>query len=97
MVLFSQVTDANIYTANNAKKTLGAPNNNCFCLKVKLVKTRTILMMVNGHCPVADPGFPRGGGTNPSGEEATYDFANFSQKLQEIERIVDPGKGGARP
>ena len=36
---------------------------------------------------VADPGFPRGGGTNPPGEAPTYNFAKFSQKLHEIERI----------
>ena len=47
---------------------------------------------------VADPGFPRGGGANsPGGGEApTYDFAKFSQKLHEIERIWAP-KGRARP
>ena len=37
---------------------------------------------------VADPGFPRGGGANsPGGGLPTYDFAKFSQKLNEIERI----------
>ena len=40
-------------------------------------------------CTVADPGFPRGGGT------PTYDFAKISQKLHEIERIWAPG--GGRP
>ncbi len=34
LALFSKVTDANIYKAKDAKKTFGAPNNNCFCLKV---------------------------------------------------------------
>ena len=33
------------------------------------------------HLPVADPGFPRGGGANSGG---VYDFAKFSQKLHEI-------------
>ena len=36
---------------------------------------------------MADPGFPRGGGTNSPGGAPTYDFAKFSQKLHEIERI----------
>ena len=40
---------------------------------------------------VADPGFPRGGGTNPRGRGApTYDFAKFPQKLKEF----GPGGGG---
>ena len=34
LVLMSQLNDVNIYSANNAKKKLGAPNNYCFCLKV---------------------------------------------------------------
>ena len=48
---------------------------------------------------VADPGFPRGGGTNSprggGGGAPTYHFAKFSQKLHEIERIW--ARGGARP
>ena len=40
---------------------------------------------------VAYPGFPRGGGAN-SGGPPTYDFAKFSQKLHEIERIWAPGE-----
>ena len=36
--------------------------------------------------PVADPGFPRGGCANsPGGGGPTYEFAKFSQKLNEIE------------
>ena len=46
--------------------------------------------------PVADPGFPRGGAANSPGGGPTYDFAKFSQKLNEIERIWTPGMG-ARP
>ena len=37
---------------------------------------------------VADPGFPRGGDTNPPGVVGgaqTYDFTNFSQNMHEIE------------
>ena len=45
---------------------------------------------------VADPGLPRGGGANSPGGAPTYDFAKFSQKLHEIERIWTRG-GGARP
>ena len=44
-----------------------------------------------GTIAVADPGFPRGGGANSPGEAPTYDFANFPQKLHEIERIRAPG------
>ena len=40
---------------------------------------------------VADPGFPKGGAPTLGGlggeETSTYDFAKFSQKLHEIERI----------
>ena len=38
---------------------------------------------------VADPGFPRGEGTNSfgGGGVPTYDFAKFSPKLHEIEKI----------
>ena len=39
---------------------------------------------------VADPEFPRGGGANSPGGAPTYDFAKFSQKLHEIERIWAP-------
>ena len=43
---------------------------------------------------MADPGFPRGGGANSPGGVPTYDFAKFSQKLHEIEKIWTPGRGG---
>ena len=43
---------------------------------------------------MADSGFPRGGVAHPPGA-LTYDFANFFQKLHEIERIWTGG--GARP
>ena len=45
---------------------------------------------------VADPGFPRGGAPTLRGAP-TYDFAKFSQKLHEIERIWTRGGGGTRP
>ena len=45
---------------------------------------------------MADPGFPRGGGANSPGGAPTYDFAKFSQKLHEIERIWT-GEGDTRP
>ena len=45
-----------------------------------------------GCISVADPGFPKGGGTNSRGGGApTYDVAKFSQKLHEIKRIWTPG------
>ena len=40
----------------------------------------------------ADPGFPQGGAKSLGGP--TYDFAKFSRKLHEIERIWVPGGGG---
>ena len=42
----------------------------------------------------ADPGFPVGGGANPLGGAPTYDSVKFSQKLHEIEKILDRGGGG---
>ena len=42
-----------------------------------------------------DPGFPVGGGANPLGGAPTYDFVKFSEKLHEIEKILDR-RGGAR-
>ena len=51
--------------------------------------------------PLAEPGFPRGGDTNcpegGGGGMPTYDFAKFSLKLHEIERIWTPGGGGGVP
>ena len=46
----------------------------------------------------ADPGFPVEGGANPRGAP-TYDFVKFSEKLHEMEKILDHGGGapGARP
>ena len=48
--------------------------------------------------PAADPGFPQGGANSPGGAP-TYNFAKFSRKLHEIERIWVPGGegGGTRP
>ena len=43
----------------------------------------------------ADPGFPIGGGANCPGGGATYEFANFPQKLHEIEKISGRRGGGA--
>ena len=39
--------------------------------------------------------FPEEGAPTPQGGAPTYDFAKFSQKLHEIERIWTPG--GGRP
>ena len=44
----------------------------------------------------ADPGFPVGGGANPSGGAPTYEFAKFREKLHEIEKILGRRGGGAR-
>ena len=53
------------------------------------------VLFTEAHNTVADPGFPRGGGANSPGGTPTYDFAKFSPKLHEIERIWTPG--GVRP
>ena len=44
--------------------------------------------------PVADLGFPRGGGANPKGGAPTYYLANFSWQLHENEEIL--GQRGRR-
>ena len=50
-----------------------------------------LLQAISMYKTVADPGFPRGRGANsPGGGAPTYDFAKFSQKLHEIERIWTP-------
>ena len=44
---------------------------------------------------VADPGFPRGGDTNPPGVVGgapTYDFTKFSQNMHKIEKIWTPSE-----
>ena len=49
---------------------------------------------------MADPGFPRGRGANSRGGgwgAPTYNFAKFSQKLHEIERIWTPGAHPSHP
>ena len=46
---------------------------------------------------MADPGIPRGGGANTPGEATKYEFAIFSQKLHEIERIWAPREGAGIP
>ena len=45
--------------------------------------------------PVADPGFPRGGGANSPGGAPTYDFAKFSKNWMKLKEFGPPG-GGAR-
>ena len=52
-------------------------------------------MIVGAHYNTGvDPGFPVGGGANPSGGAPTYDFAKFCEKLYEIEKIL--GRRGGR-
>ena len=45
---------------------------------------------------MVDPGFPRGEGANSPGGAPTYDFAKFSRKLHEIERIWSGGGGASK-
>ena len=56
-----------------------------------MIQDVNIVTVRNSSCGklVADPGFPRGGSANSRGAP-TYDFAKFSQKLHEIERIWTP-------
>ena len=62
-----------------------------------VVKVHIAQLQILQRFPAADPGFPQGGGRQlPGGGAPTYDFAKFSRKLHEIERIWVPG-GGARP
>ena len=49
--------------------------------------------MGKGSKSGADPGFPVGGGADPTWGVATYDFVKFSQKLHEIEKIWAVGGG----
>ena len=66
------------------------------CITVRILDILLIFeFLLEPSTPVADPGFPQGGGANSPGGAPTYDFAKFSQKLHEIERIWTPG--GARP
>ena len=62
-----------------------------------MVALSAVQSSTQGQYSVADPGFPRGGGANyPGGGAPTYDFAKFSQKLHEIERIwTARGRGHA--
>ena len=45
----------------------------------------------------ADPGFSVGGCANPPWGVPTYDFAKFSEKLHEIEKILGRGWGRGHP
>ena len=54
---------------------------------MKIFYAATRLDPVIMYISVTDPGFSRGGGANTRGQAPTYDFAKFSQKLHEIEKI----------
>ena len=57
---------------------------------------RSVLFHCYNVSPVADPGFPRGGGANsPGGRQHTI-LPNFPKKVHEIERIWTPGGGEGR-
>ena len=45
----------------------------------------------------ADPGLPVAGGANPLGGAPTYDFAQFCEKLHEIEKILGRGAKHSPP
>ena len=65
----------------------------CKCKKVTPIGNGVHAVHIGRGYPVADPGFPRGGGAKCPGRAPTYNFAKFFQKLHEIERIWT---GGAR-
>ena len=77
---------------------VGVPDWKTSCVKPSRVFVpRQVVICFNlcGMLPVADPGFPHGGGANsPRVGGATYDFAKMSQKLHEIEKIWSPGGWG---
>ena len=58
------------------------------CLQILHLKKYVIFK--TNTSSVADPGFPRGGGANPTrwGGAQTYYLAKFSQKLHENEEIL---------
>ena len=61
-------------------------------MEIHLLYSAKKFILLRTEClkTVADPGFSRGGGANSPGEAPTYDFAIFSQKLHEMERIWAP-------
>ena len=66
-------------------------------MKDKKDKTEVDVSFVDKQPPylsVEDPGFPQGGGANPSGGTPTYNLAKFSHKLHEIEKNSDSGGRG---
>ena len=65
--------------------------SNNVCIRIYHGRDMGRLTFMCFNKPVADLGFPRGGGANPPGEASIYDFGKFSQKLHEIERIWTPG------
>ena len=56
--------------------------------------TNVFHSQTNGRSRISSGG---GWGANSPGGAPTYDFAKFSQKLHEIERIWAPGGGRAPP
>ena len=58
-----------------------------FCKSLHCRHCLSRMLHENCHLSVMDPGFLRGGAPTPQGSAPTYDFAKFSQKLHEIERI----------
>ena len=52
-----------------------------------------VLMLMISQWPIQD--FPEEGAPTLQGGAPTYNFAKFSQKLHEIERIWTQGWGGA--
>ena len=62
---------------------------------LKKQKSNAFYFPEEGACQreaMVDPGFPRGGSANSPWGVPTYDFAKFSQKLHEIERILTRGR-----
>ena len=75
-------------------KDIRMGDNQVFYMTRRLRHARLISGSPRKDVPVADPGFPRGGGANPKGGAPTYYLANFSRKLYENEEIL--GQRGAR-
>ena len=51
-------------------------------------------MYKENQSTMADPGFPRAGDANSPRGAPIHDYAKFTQKLHEIERILTRGGGG---
>ena len=96
--MFNKYTGSHFHSAikNHCSKVKKFGYNECL-LTSSVLHLFTIIFYYSLQVePVADPGFPRGGGANPKGGAPTYYLANFSRKLHENEEILGQ-RGGHVP